>query len=102
MNKLPLSPVHVILSVDRSTERDPRRPPRSSNYAWNLVFLEQQAALGRDMVTPVSRRWFGVLVRKAGGLEPHGVGPIRGINASETCVKGLVSDASETKPLVDA
>ena len=42
------------------------------------------------MTLPVRFRWFGVLVRKAGGLEPHGVGPIRGINASETCVKGNI------------
>ena len=36
----------------------------------------------------VSRRSFEVSVRPAGGLEPHGFGPIGGIHASESCVKG--------------
>ena len=40
-------------------------PPRSA-----------QVGLGHGVATCAHRRWFRVLVRKAGGLEPHGVGPI--------------------------
>jgi len=39
------------------------------------------------MVTCAHRRWFRVLVRPAGGLEPHRVGPIRGFLASKSCVE---------------
>ena len=39
-------------------------------------------------MTRVSRRWFEAFYWTAGGLEPHGFGPIGGIHASETCVKG--------------
>ena len=70
----------------------------ASNLRHNLVHADMwchprsaRAALGSDMALPVRCRWFGVLVRKTGGLEPHGVGPIRGINASETCVKCFTS-----------
>ena len=73
----------------------------ASNLRLNLDYAtlwchprSARPALGRDMMTRVSRRWFEAFYCTAGGLEPHGFGPIGGIHASETCVKGFTSRRS--------
>ena len=66
----------------------------ASNLRLNLDYAtlwchprSARAALGHDMMTRASRRWFEAFYCTAGGLEPHGFGPIGGIRVSETCVK---------------
>ena len=78
----------------------------ASNLRLNLDYAtlwchprSTRPALGRDMMTRVSRRWFEAFYWTAGGLEPHGFGPIGGIHASESCVKGRTSRPCEVRPL---
>ena len=75
---------------------------RSAAVPWRVGAKPESNCLesrSHDMMTRVSRRWFEVLVRPAGGLEPHGFGPIGGIHASETCVKGRTRTREFVRPL---
>ena len=65
-------------------------PPRSA-----------EVGLGHGMATCAHRRWFRVLVRTAGNLEPHGVGPIRGVSASKNRVECNTSRRIDVRHSVD-